>query len=87
MSIEAYKMPLIELHRKLVFLLSEKNQEILEAYDTTNRTNNLSLIDNRKRDLEWYRNRIDDVAQGVDFMPGFLKDFESIKTEIEKIKP
>ena len=86
MSIEAYKIPLIEFHRQLSFLILEKKQEILDAYDTKNRLTNISILQNIERRIQWYRDRIDDVEPNAPFMPGFKKDFEELKAEIENVK-
>lgn len=87
MSIEAYKLPLIEFHRQLGFLLLEKKQEILDSYNTTNRLTNISKLQNIERRIQWYRDTIDNVEPNAPFMPGFKKDFEVLKTEIENVKP
>lgn len=85
MSIEAYKMPLIEMHRKLVFQLNEKRQEILDSFDTKNKLENLSLIENRTKQIQWFRDGIDKVQPFTDFLPGFTKDYEEIRISIENI--
>jgi hypothetical protein len=84
---EIYKKPLMDMYNALVMKLSEKNMEVQESL-SYNKTNAVSLIQNRKADIDNFRASIDKITPTFKFEgePEFRKEYNRILAMIESIE-
>lgn len=74
------------MYNALVMKLSEKNMEVQESL-SYNKTTAVSLIQNRRADVDNFRNSIDRITPTLKFEgePEFRKEYNRILTLIEGI--
>ena len=75
------------MYNSLIISIEEKDYEVRESF-SPDKTNAFSLIQNRRNEIQNFRNSIDRIAPTLLFEEeaGFRRDYEAIKARIAEIK-
>lgn len=75
------------MYNSLIISIEEKDYEVRESF-SPDKTNAFSLIQNRRNEIQNFRNSIDRIAPTLLFEgeAGFRRDYEAIKARIAEIK-